>query len=96
VSTSAIADQAEGGAGVPEWLFHGWSEDAVAAAKAAGMLAVAVVGLRLSPRRTLAQWTAIDVAAAVALGAIIGRTAPEPSSPISGRSIRRRRRASAR
>ena len=60
---------------MPVWLFHGWSEDAVAAAKAAGMFAVAVLGLRVSPRRTLAQWTAIDVAAAVALGAIIGRTA---------------------
>ena len=60
---------------MPAWLFHGWAEDAVAAAKAAGMYAVALVGLRLSPRRTLSQWTAIDVAAAVALGAIIGRTA---------------------
>jgi uncharacterized membrane protein YcaP (DUF421 family) len=60
---------------VPTWLFHGWAEDGVAAAKAAGMYAVALVGLRLAPRRTLSQWTAIDVAAAVALGAIIGRTA---------------------
>ena len=60
---------------MPAWLFHGWAEDAVAAAKAAGMYAVALIGLRLSPRRTLSQWTAIDVAAAVALGAIIGRTA---------------------
>lgn len=60
---------------MPAWLFHGWVEDMVAAAKAAGMYAVALVGLRLSPRRTLSQWTAIDVAAAVALGAIIGRTA---------------------
>ena len=39
------------------------------------MYAVALAGPRLSPRRTLTQWTAIDVAAAVALGAIIGRTA---------------------
>lgn len=60
---------------MPAWLFHGWAEDAVAAAKAAGMYGVALIGLRLSPRRTLSQWTAIDVAAAVALGAIIGRTA---------------------
>ena len=60
---------------MPTWLFHGWTEDAVAAAKAAGMYAVALTGLRLAPRRTLSQWTAIDVAAAVALGAIIGRTA---------------------
>jgi uncharacterized membrane protein YcaP (DUF421 family) len=60
---------------VPAWLFHGWVEEGVAGAKAIGMYAVALVGLRLAPRRTLAQWTAIDVAAAVALGAIIGRTA---------------------
>jgi hypothetical protein len=32
------------------------------------MYAVALAGLRLAPRRTLSQWTAIDVAAAVALG----------------------------
>ncbi len=60
---------------MPAWLFHGWTEDAVAAAKAVGMYLVALAGLRLAPRRTLSQWTAIDVAAAVALGAIIGRTA---------------------
>jgi hypothetical protein len=66
---------------MPTWLFHGWTEDAVAAAaaaaaaKAIGMYAVALAGLRLAPRRTPSQWTAIDVAAAVALGAVIGRTA---------------------
>jgi uncharacterized membrane protein YcaP (DUF421 family) len=60
---------------MPAWLFHGWAEDAIAAAKAAGMYLIALAGLRLAPRRTLSQWTAIDVAAAVALGAIIGRTA---------------------
>jgi uncharacterized membrane protein YcaP (DUF421 family) len=39
------------------------------------MYAVAVLGLRVAHRRTLAQWTAIDFAAAVAIGAILGRTA---------------------
>src|SRR5690348_17484034 len=39
------------------------------------MYGIALVGLRLAHRRTLSQWTAIDFAAAVALGAIIGRTA---------------------
>ena len=34
----------------------------------------ALVDLRLGHRRTLSHWTAIDFAAAVALGAIIGRT----------------------
>lgn len=45
------------------------------ALKAALMYAVALVGLRVAHRRTLAQWTATDFAAAVAVGAIIGRTA---------------------
>jgi uncharacterized membrane protein YcaP (DUF421 family) len=39
------------------------------------MYATALLGLRLAHRRTLAQWTAIDFAAAVAVGAVIGRTA---------------------
>ena len=45
------------------------------AVKAVLIYATAVVGLRIAHRRTLAQWTAIDFAAAVAVGAIIGRTA---------------------
>jgi uncharacterized membrane protein YcaP (DUF421 family) len=60
---------------VPQWLVNGWGPPAVAAAKAGSMYAIALVGLRLGHRRTLSQWTAIDFAAAVALGAIIGRTA---------------------
>jgi uncharacterized membrane protein YcaP (DUF421 family) len=44
-------------------------------AKAGLMYGVALLGLRLGQRRTLAQWTAIDFAAAVAVGAIVGRTA---------------------
>jgi uncharacterized membrane protein YcaP (DUF421 family) len=44
-------------------------------AKALLMYVVALVGLRLAHRRTLAQWTAIDFAAAVAIGSILGRTA---------------------
>ena len=47
----------------------------VVAGKAALIYLTALVGLRLAHRRTLAQWTAIDFAAAVAVGAIIGRTA---------------------
>lgn len=58
-----------------DWLFDGWAELAVVAAKAFLMYAVALLGLRVAHRRTLAQWTAIDFAAAVAVGAIIGRTA---------------------
>jgi uncharacterized membrane protein YcaP (DUF421 family) len=53
-----------GGAGGLGWV----------AAKAVLMFAVAVVGLRLGERRTLAQLGAFDFAVAVAIGSIIGRT----------------------
>ena len=43
--------------------------------KAALMYATALIALRVGERRTLAQWTIIDFATAVAMGAIIGRTA---------------------
>jgi uncharacterized membrane protein YcaP (DUF421 family) len=39
------------------------------------MYVTALVALRVGERRTLAQWTIIDFATAVAMGAIIGRTA---------------------
>jgi uncharacterized membrane protein YcaP (DUF421 family) len=39
------------------------------------MYVTALLGLRVAHRRTLAQWTGIDFAAAVAVGAIVGRTA---------------------
>lgn len=45
------------------------------AVKAAVMVLVAVLGLRLGERRTLAQLTVIDVVTAVSLGAVVGRTA---------------------
>ncbi len=60
---------------MPEWFVDGWSELGVAAAKALLMYVLALFALRLAHRRTLAQWTAIDFVAAVALGAIVGRTA---------------------
>lgn len=44
-------------------------------AKAALMYITALIALRVGERRTLAQWTIIDFATAVAMGAIIGRTA---------------------
>jgi len=43
--------------------------------KAALLFTLAVIGLRLGERRTLAQLSAFDFAVAVALGAIIGRGA---------------------
>lgn len=57
------------------WLGAPSSDLAITAGKAALMYATALIGLRLGERRTLAQWTAIDFAAAVAMGAIVGRTA---------------------
>lgn len=50
------------------------------AVKAALMFAVAVAGLRIGERRTLAQLGAFDFAVAVAVGAIIGRTATSSST----------------
>ena len=57
------------------WLTSSPSALAIVAAKAALMYVTALFGLRLGERRTLAQWTIIDFAAAVAMGAIVGRTA---------------------
>jgi uncharacterized membrane protein YcaP (DUF421 family) len=64
-----------GGAGGLGWVV----------AKAVFIFAVAVIGLRLGERRTLAQLGAFDFAVAVATGSIIGGTAISPSvSLISG------------
>src|SRR5438309_6901293 len=60
---------------MPAWLSGQTDELIGVVGKAALMYTTAVVGLRVAHRRTLAQWTAIDFAAAVAIGAIVGRTA---------------------
>jgi uncharacterized membrane protein YcaP (DUF421 family) len=57
------------------WFAGNASHLGVVVGKAALMYVTAVVALRASERRTLAQWTIIDFATAVAMGAIIGRTA---------------------
>jgi uncharacterized membrane protein YcaP (DUF421 family) len=59
---------------VPE-LIGGASGLGWVAVKAVLLFAVAVIGLRLGERRTLAQLGAFDFAVAVAIGAIIGRGA---------------------
>lgn len=56
-------------------LFGGGAGLGWVAAKTVLMFVVAVVGLRFAERRTLAQLGAFDFAVAVAVGAIIGRTA---------------------
>lgn len=60
---------------MPNWLVGQSGELGPVVAKAALMYAVALVGLRIAHRRTLSQWTAIDFAAAVAIGSVLGRTA---------------------
>jgi hypothetical protein len=57
------------------WISGNRPELGIVTGKATLIYATALVGLRLGERRTLAQWTIIDFAIAVAIGAIIGRTA---------------------
>jgi uncharacterized membrane protein YcaP (DUF421 family) len=59
---------------MPAWL-SGQTDELVGVFGEAALYGTAVLGLRVAHRRTLSQWTAIDFAAAVAIGAIIGRTA---------------------
>jgi len=59
-----------GGAGGLGWV----------AVKAVLLFAVAVVGLRLGERRTVAQLNAFDFTVAVAIGSIIGRTVTAAST----------------
>jgi uncharacterized membrane protein YcaP (DUF421 family) len=58
-----------------DWLNGGWPQLGLVAGKAALMYVMALVALRAGQRRTLAQWTIIDFITAVAIGAIVGRTA---------------------
>ena len=57
------------------WLIGNAGDLGEVAAKAALIYGTALFALRVGERRTLAQWTIIDFATAVAMGAIIGRTA---------------------
>jgi uncharacterized membrane protein YcaP (DUF421 family) len=57
------------------WLAGDWASLGAVAGKAALIYVTALGMLRLGERRTLAQWTIIDTVAAVAVGAIVGRTA---------------------
>lgn len=58
-----------------EWLVGDPGQLGAVVAKAVLIYAVALLGLRVAHRRTLSQWTAIDFAAAVAIGSILRRTA---------------------
>jgi uncharacterized membrane protein YcaP (DUF421 family) len=66
-----------GGAGGLGWV----------AVKAVLLFAVAVIGLRLGERRTLAQLSAFDFAVAVAIGAIIGRGATASDTSFASSAV---------
>lgn len=60
---------------MPVWIVGHERMLVETAVKAALIYLVALLALRLAHRRTLSQWTAIDFSAAIAIGAIMGRTA---------------------
>ena len=57
------------------WLTGDWSSAGAAAGKAALLFALAAIGFRINPRRTLSEYSPFDFAALLGTGAIIGRTA---------------------
>ncbi len=56
-------------------LFGDWQQAAAAGLKALGLFLTAAIAFRLTERRTLAEFAPFDWVAAVAVGAIVGRTA---------------------
>jgi uncharacterized membrane protein YcaP (DUF421 family) len=71
---------------VPE-LIGGASGLGWVALKAVLLFMVAVIGLRLGERRTLAQLSAFDFAVAVAIGAIIGRGATAADTSFASSAV---------
>lgn len=64
-------------------LWGGGSQIGWAAVKVVVLFLVAVIGLRFAERRTLAQFSAFDFAAAAAVGGIIGRTATSSNTSVA-------------
>jgi uncharacterized membrane protein YcaP (DUF421 family) len=56
-------------------MFNGWMPVGRAAMKALALFLTAAVAFRLTERRTIAEFTPFDWVTAVAVGAIVGRTA---------------------
>ena len=79
-------DERKGVTQVPE-LIGGASGLGWVAVKAVLLFAVAVVGLRLGERRTLAQLSAFDFAVAVAVGSIIGRGATASDTSFASSAV---------
>ncbi len=67
--------------GIDEALVGDWHRAVYAALKAVALFVTAVVALRLTERRTLSQFAPFDWVAAVAAGAIVGRTATATDAP---------------
>jgi Protein of unknown function (DUF421) len=76
---ACVRHRARGVAQVQE-LFGGAGGLGWVVVKAVLLFLVAVIGLRVGERRTLAQFSAFDVVVAVAIGSIIGRTVTAAST----------------
>lgn len=65
-------------AGVMAQLADGWRPAAYAALKALALFLTAAAAFRFTERRTIAEFSPFDWIAAVAVGAIVGRSATAP------------------
>jgi hypothetical protein len=80
--TAGFAGLRDGKSTSVSWLTGHGPGYGVVVAKTVLVCLVAVVSLRVASRRTVGQWMVTGVAAAVAVGAIMGRT-----SVVSGQSV---------
>ncbi|QWC83736.1 DUF421 domain-containing protein [Nocardioidaceae bacterium] len=64
------------------WLTDSWSQLGETIARSALIFLAAVVLLRMARRRTVAQWTVVDVVTAVSIGSVVGRTATADSESV--------------
>lgn len=62
-----------------EWFVGGWRAAGLVAASTALIYVWTILGIRCSERRTLADMSSFDLVVAVAMGAVVGRTATQAS-----------------
>lgn len=62
------------------WLYGNWTAVGAVCVKTLLLMLTALAGLRLAPRRALAELRIFDFVVAVAVGAVIGRTATATST----------------
>ena len=67
--------------GVEHALVGDWHLAALAALKALALFLTAAIAFRFTQRRTLAEFTPFDWVTAVAVGAVVGRTATASDTP---------------